>query len=94
MNVAEIIRDQIRAQDRMAFAAWGSKEFVNMGDGLKFKVGGMARFKGYVYVKYDRGPDAYNVEFFRIRNFEVKVDKVVEGIYADQLVEVIGEFVG
>jgi len=94
MTVAEIIRDQIRAQDRMVFAAWGAKEFVNMGKGLKFKVGGMARYKGYVYVKLDEGADLYNIDFFRIRNLEVKVDKAVEGVYADQLVEIIDDYVG
>ena len=93
MNVAEIIRDQIRSIDRCALMAWGAKEFVNMGDGLKFKVGGLAKYKGYVYVKYDRGADAYNIEFFRIRKCEVKVDKKFEGIYADQLVEIIDEVV-
>lgn len=94
MNTATIIRDQIRALDRFAFGAWGTKDMVNMGDGLKFKTSGMTRWKGHVYVKYDAGRDLYNVDFFRIRKAEVKYDKRVEGVFAEDLVTVIDEVVG
>lgn len=94
MNVARTILDQIKTLDRFALGAWGAKEFVNMGDGLKFKTSGMTPYKGYVYVKYDHGSDLYNVEFFRIRKCEVKVDKKVEGVYAEDLVDIIDRFVG
>lgn len=94
MNTATIIRDQIRALDRFAFGAWGTKDMVNMGDGLKFKTSGMTRWKGHVYVKYDEGRDLYNVDFFRVRNAEVKYDKRVEGVFAEDLVTVIDAQVG
>ena len=51
MNTAQIILSQIKAIDHMALFAWGAKNLVNMGDGLKFKTSGMTPWKGYVYVK-------------------------------------------
>lgn len=94
MNTATIIRDQIRAVDRFAFGAWGTKDIVNMGNGLKFKTSGMVRWKGYVYVKYDAANDLYDVDFFRIRNAEVKYDRQVAGVFAEDLVRIIDEQVG
>jgi hypothetical protein len=94
MNVATIIRDQIRALDRRAFMAWGAKDFVAMGDGLKFKTSGLVKWKGYVYVKYDEGMDLYNVQFARIRNLDWKVDKEVNGVYVEDLVHIIDGQVG
>ena len=94
MNTATIIRDQIRALDRFAFGAWGTKDMVNMGNGLKFKTSGMVRWKGQVYIKYDEGRDLYNIDFFRIRNAEVKYDKRLEGVFAEDLVNLIDAQVG
>ncbi len=94
MNVATIIRDQIRALDRRAFMAWGAKDFVGMGDGLKFKTSGLVKWKGYVYIKYDEGMDLYNVQFARIRNLDWKVDKEVNGVYVEDLVGIIDGQVG
>ena len=93
-NIATIIRDQLRAVDPMAMPAWGAKELVNMGDGLKFKTSGMVRWKGYVYIKYDEGQDLYNVIFAQIRKMEWKELSRVDGVFADQLVSVIDAQVG
>jgi hypothetical protein len=93
-NIATIIRDQIRGMDRNAFMAWGSKELVAMKDGLKFKTSGMVRWKGYVYIQYDEGRDIYNVIFAKIRKYEWKVVKQVDGVFFDQLVSVIDGQVG
>ena len=94
MSVAVVIRDQIRALDRMALFAWGAKDFLNMGDGLKFKTSGMVRWKGYVYIKYDAGADLYNVDFFKIRNTDIKYTERLEGVYAEDLVRIIDGVVG
>ena len=94
MNTATIIRDQIRALDRFAFGAWGTKDMVNMGNGLKFKTSGMVRWKGQVYVKYNEGSDLYDIDFFRIRKAEVKYDRRLEGVFAEDLVRIIDEVVG
>jgi hypothetical protein len=94
MTVAQIIRDQICAIDRFALVAWGAHNMLNMGNGLKFKTSGMVRWKGYVYVKYDEGQDLYNIDFFRVRGVEIKYDKKVEGVFAEDLVQMIDAQVG
>jgi len=94
MTVAQTILQQIKAIDPRATWAWGAKEFVNTGSGLKFKTTGLVKWKGYVHVKYDVGNDVYDVDFFRIRGAKIIVDKAVNGVYCDMLVDVIDGQVG
>jgi hypothetical protein len=94
MTIAQTILSQIKTIDPMATFAWGAKDFMNMGDGLKFKTSGMVKWKGYVYIRYNEGTDLYDIEFFRIRNFEIKTDKGMTDIFAEDLVNVIDEVVG
>lgn len=94
MNVAQTILSQIKAIDARALWAWGAKDLINMGDGLKFKSSGMTRWKGYVYIKYDEGNDLYNIDFFRFRKMEPIYDRRLQGVYADELVHVIDSQVG
>ena len=94
MNTAQTILSQIKTIDAWALSAWGAKDFVVMEDGLKFKTSGMTPWKGHVYVKYNPVPDLYEVQFFRLRKSQVKMDKVVEDVYAFDLVSVIDKFVG
>ena len=94
MNTAQTILSQIKTIDAWALCAWGAKDFVVMEDGLKFKTSGMTPWKGHVYVKYNPVPDLYEVQFFRLRKSQVKMDKVVEDVYAFDLVSVIDKLVG
>lgn len=94
MNTAQVILQQIKTLDPRALFAWGAKDLVNMGDGLKFKTSGMVRWKGYVHVKYNQGTDLYDIDFFRIRGAEVITDETVTDIYAENLIEVIDRRVG
>ena len=94
MNTATIIRDQIKAIDPMALFAWGAKDMVAMRDGLKFKSSGMVKWKGYVYVKYDEGQDLYNIDFFKIRKYEIKYVEQLQGVFAEDLVNTIDSVVG
>ena len=94
MTIAQTILSQIKTIDPMATFAWGAKDLVNMGDGLKFKTSGMVKWKGYVYIKYNEGTDLYDIEFFRIRNCEIKCDKGMTDVFAEDLVRVIDEVVG
>jgi hypothetical protein len=89
MQIANIILQQIRGTDFWALGAWGAKEMVAMKDGLKFKTSGMVKWKGYVYVQYDEGMDLYNIIFAKIRKMEWKEEKLIDGVYFDQLVEFI-----
>ena len=94
MTIAQTILSQIKTIDPMATFAWGAKDLVNMGDGLKFKTSGMVKWKGYVYIKYNAGTDLYDIQFFRIRGVNVKTDKGMTDIFAEDLVNVIDEVVG
>lgn len=94
MNTAQVILSQIKTIDPLALFVWGAKDLTNMGNGLKFKTSGMTPYKGYVYVKYVDGKDLYEIQFYRIRKSEMKVDEVIEDVYAEDLVSVIDNFVG
>lgn len=94
MQIAKTILDQIKGLDKMALHAWGAKDMVAMNDGLKFKTSGMVRWKGWVYIKLDPARDLYDIDFFKIRKYEVKYTKRIEGVYFDQLIELIDEVVG
>ena len=94
MTIAKTILQQIKTIDPWAMGAWGAKNLVAKNDGLQFKSSGMVKWKGIVQVIYDEVLDLYNVEFGRIRKYEYKIDKKLNGVYADQLVEVINNQVG
>jgi len=92
--VTATIFNQIKLLDRAAMMAWGAKDLVAMSDELKFKTSGMVRWKGYVYIKYDAAQDLYNVIFAKIRKMEWIVQKEVNGVFVEDLVNVIDAQVG
>lgn len=94
MTVAQTILSQIKTIDPRALWAWGAKDLIDMGDGLKFKSSGMTRWKGHVYIKYNKGNDLYDIDFFRLRNATPIYDNKVNNVFADQLVAVIDGQVG
>ena len=94
MTVAHTILDQIKMADRAAMMAWGAKELVRIENGLRFKSTGMVKWKGYVHVTLDEGQDLYDIEFYKMRGVKRTVAAKVEGIFADQLVELIDSQVG
>jgi hypothetical protein len=94
MSIAKTILSQIKTIDPRATWAWGAKNLVDMGDGLKFQSSGMVKWKGQVYIRYNEGTDLYDIEFFRIRNTEIKPHKGLTDIYAEDLVNVIDEVIG
>lgn len=94
MSIAETILSQIKAIDPRATWAWGVKKFINTGEGLQFKSSGMVKWKGYTHIKYNAGTDLYDIEFYRIRKYEKKVDNTVEGVFAEDLVAIVDAQVG
>ena len=94
MSIATMILEQIKALDPRATWAWGAKDFVATKNGLMFKSSGMVRWKGFVHITLDEGQDLYNIEFFKMRGVKRTVAAKVEGIFADQLVELIDSQVG
>lgn len=69
--------------------SWGFHSPVVIRLGLRFNVNGFLH-KGLIRVVYDLGVDLFNIELLDSDN---KVQKTIEGIYFDQLVEVIDEHV-
>lgn len=94
MTIAKTILNQIKTLDPMAIMAWGARDFVNMGDGLKFKTSGMVKWKGYVNIQYNSGTDLYDLKFFRIRNLKMVNDREYRDVTADYLVHIIDTVVG
>lgn len=89
MEIATTTRNQIIALDRGALFAWGAKDMVATNRGLQFRVGGLAKFKGLVHIKYDAGADLYDVEFLKIKKGLPVVVQTTDGIYAEDLVRAI-----
>jgi hypothetical protein len=98
-SVATIIRDQIRALDPRAMMAWGTKKLISnpkdkLGS-LILSVGGCPKVKQRAFIRIALDfNDTYIIEAYRIRGVDKKVIAYHEGIYCDQLVEVIDEILG
>lgn len=68
--------------------SWGFHCPIAMENGLSFKVQGF-KFRGVVEVLYNEGQDLFDIYFIK-RN---KVVESINGVYFDQLVEVIDDYV-
>lgn len=99
MTVPETILHQIKAQDPRALWAWGARDLV--GDknkklgALTFTVANNPKVKQTARVEivldYD---DTYTVSVYKIRKCQRRDVKVVEGVYFDQLIEIIDDILG
>jgi hypothetical protein len=92
-QIAKTIIEQIRATDRWAMGAWGSREFVILDatnkrlGGLMFRVSG-SKLRGKVQIELSP-LDTYNVTTYRFRNHEAHVVSEATDIYDDQLASVV-----
>lgn len=91
MNIATIIRDQIKAMDFWALGAWGAKDMIALSKGLSFKTSGMVAWKGTVTIVLDEAKNLYTVKFTRLRKMKVIIDKVVNDVFVEDLINVIDE---
>ena len=87
MNMAEYILQVLKSQIILMWS-WGFNSAVAIEDGLQFKVQGF-KFKGIVKVIYDHGMDLFDVQFVK----DGEVEKTIEGVYVDELVETIDNYV-
>ena len=85
-SVAKTILQQLGANK---FAATtGARSFLNLGNGLSFKLPGASGFtkQGINYVKITLNPsDTYTMEFGRIRGGNYKIIHMERDVYFDQL---------
>ena len=78
---------QILNSQQMVFWSWGPHRFIALSDnrGLMFLVQGF-KHKGWVEVTYNEGKDLFDVRLLNMRKVE---KEKIEGVYFDQLVQVI-----
>lgn len=65
--------------------SWGFNNPIGLENGLKFSVNGF-KHKGNVVVQYNEGMDLFDVEIITSEN---EVIETIDGVYFDQLIEVI-----
>lgn len=87
MDMAEYILSVLKAQIIIMWS-WGFNNPTAIEDGLEFNVQGF-KFKGKVRVIYDHTMDLFNVQFVK----DDEVVNTIEGVYVDQLVETIDNYV-
>ena len=87
MEMAKYIMSILRAQVVILWS-WGFQNPIAVENGLCFKVQGF-KFRGVVKVKYDEGSDLFDVSYIK----SGKVIKTMEGIFFDELVSTIDEYV-
>jgi hypothetical protein len=84
MEMANYILSIFQSDLSVVFS-WGFNNPIKLENGLRFKVNGF-KHKGKVAVKYNEGLDLFEVEILTSKN---EVIETIEGVYFDQLVELI-----
>lgn len=87
LTVANTIREQLFAFGKMKVWSWGAHAWVGGENFLQFKVQGH-HFKGIVKITLN-SMDLYDIEFIKAG----KVIHEVNGIYFDQMTDIIDEYV-
>lgn len=96
--IAKTILEQIGG--RRFAAMTGSKDFIDMGNGLRMSLARNKTSANRLDIIYDAGTDLYNMRFFRKtfskKTFESKAMdvEVHEGIFFDMLEEVFTQVTG
>lgn len=80
MYIMRILKSQL-----MIVWSWGFNSPKTITNGLSFKVQAF-KFNGTVEIIYNEGTDLFDISF-------IKRNKIIEGIYIDQLVSVIDNHV-
>ncbi len=96
--IAQTIFQQIGG--RRFAAMTGSRNFINMGNGLRMCLARNKTSANRLDITYDAGLDLYNMRFFRHtfskKTFESKTKDIAryEGVYCDMLESVFTEVTG
>lgn len=87
MEVAKYIMQILKTQVMVVWS-WGFNSPTAIENGLRFRVEGF-KFKGIVEVVYNEVRDLFSVSFCKAG----KVVKSIDGVFFDELVSVIDDFV-
>jgi hypothetical protein len=90
MTIPNTIYQQLRHFGQIKMWRWGVSNLVGCGKErfLRFNVSGM-KFKGFVKITLNF-MDTYDIQFIKKSG---EVEKEVSGVYFDEMVEVIDEYV-
>lgn len=92
-RVGQTILKQIKAIDKWALDSWGAKKFVSSKDGIQFDVRG-PKFRGRVVITLDKLSDTYAVDFGNVRKLEWVSKKLLQNVFAEDLVNVLDQQIG
>ncbi len=84
MEMANYILSILATNLNVVFS-WGFDNPLALESGLRFAVNGF-KHKGNVAVRYNEGMDLFDVEILTIEN---ELIETIDGVYFDQLIEVI-----
>lgn len=96
--IAQTILQQIGG--RRFATMTGSRDFINMGNGLRMSLAKNKTSANRLDITYDEGLDLYNMRFYRKtfskRTFECKTKDIAgyEGVYCDMLEDIFTEVTG
>ncbi len=94
MIIQDTILKQIRSLDKWALGAWGAREFKGSGCTLFFRVNGTKLKRGWIEVALNEGLDTYTVTGMYQYDMKIKTTESIQGVYWDNLVQVIDSIVG
>ena len=90
-NIVKIIHQQLFASGAKKVFSWGAHAWRAIDENtLQFKVQGR-HFNGHVRVVYDASYDLYNIYFGYWRNRQWKNLENIDGVYCDQMVNIIDQ---
>ena len=84
MEMAKYIYSILKSQLNI-MRSWGTNSLKAIDNGLIFKVEGFI-FKGWVKIAYNAGRDLFDIYLL---NYQMTIVKEIEGVYFDELVNVI-----
>lgn len=96
--IAQTILQQIGG--RRFAAMTGSRDFINMGNGLRMSLARNKTSANRLDITYDEGLDLYNMRFYRKtfskKTFECKTKDITgyEGVYCDMLEDIFTQVTG
>ena len=97
MTIAQTILQQIGG--RRFIVMTGSKELMDMGDGLRMNLSRNKTQANRLKIIYDSGTDTYIMKFYKqvmTKSFEVKITEIAEfeGVYFDCLETIFTDTTG
>lgn len=88
-GMADYIRQILKLQQNKVWS-WGTHDCETIKNGLQFKVQGFL-LTGIVKIIYDEGHDLFDIEL--LPDADAKPKETIEGIYLDQIVDIIDRHV-